>query len=184
MARVPYISRECLPDDKQGIYDKIASTRGTAPNVFRALMNSPEATEVVAAVGEYLRYNCPIDPAIRETAILATAREMNNQYEWSQHEPVARDVGVRDEVIQSIHNGKAPMGLPAKEGVFVQAAREIVKNGMLTDRTFEAIEHLLGKSQTVDFVVLCGYYSMISRCIHSLGVELDEGLEPTLQLSK
>ncbi|MDA1189140.1 MAG: carboxymuconolactone decarboxylase family protein [Chloroflexi bacterium] len=182
MARVPYVSREDLPESQQPIYDRIASTRGTIPNVFKALMNSPEATEVVAAVGEYLRYKCPVDGAIRETAILATAREMNNQYEWSQHEPVARSVGVRDEVIDAIRSGKAPMGLPAKEGVFVQAAKEMVKSGVLTDRTFQAIEHLLGTRQTVDFVVLVGYYSMLSRCIHTLGVELDEGLEATLPL--
>ncbi|MBM3945469.1 MAG: carboxymuconolactone decarboxylase family protein [SAR202 cluster bacterium] len=176
MARVKYISRDDLPETHKPVFDRIASTRGTAPNVFRALMNSPEATEVVAAVGEYLRFKCPLDPVIREIAILATAREMNNQYEWSQHEPMARKAGVRDEVIEAIRSGKAPMGLPAKDGVFVQGAREIVKNGTLTDRTYQAIEHLLGTRQTVDFVVLVGYYSMLSRCIHTLGVELDEGL--------
>jgi 4-carboxymuconolactone decarboxylase len=180
MARVPYIARVDLPADKKHVYDRIASTRGTVPRVFQALMNSPEAAEVVAAVGEYLRYRCPLDAAVRETAILATAREMGNQYEWSQHEPVARKAGVRAEVIEAIRSGKAPMGLPAKEGVFVQAAREIVRNGTLTDRTFQAVHHLLGVAQTVDLVVLVGYYSMVSRVIHTLDVELDPGLKAGL----
>ena len=177
MARVPYVTRESLPAEKVGIYDRIASTRGSVQNVFAALMNSPDAAEVVTAVGEYLRYRCPLDPAIRETAILATAREMGNRYEWAQHEPVARQVGVREDVIEAVRSGRAPMGLPPKEGVFAQGARELVRNGELSDDTFAAIEHLLGTARTVDFVVLVGYYSMVARIISTLRVDFDDWLE-------
>ena len=165
-----------MPADRLHVYDRIASTRGSVQNVFAALLNSPDAAEVVTSVGEYLRYRSPLDPVIRETAILAAAREMGNRYEWAQHEPVAREVGVREEVIEAIRSGKAPMGLPPKEGVFTQGAREMVRDGALSPRTFEAIEHLIGTAMTVDFVVLVGYYSMVAGIISSLGVELDEGL--------
>ena len=180
VARVRYISRNDLSSDKQHVYDRIAENRGRVAHVFEALLNSPDAAEAVAAVGEYIRYRSPLDPVIREIAILSTAREMNNHYEWAQHEPVARKVGVRDQVIDAIRSGKAPMGIPAKEGVFAQAARELVRDGTLSDRTYQAVEHLLGPLQTVDLIVLVGYYSMIGRVISALGVELDEGLESSL----
>jgi 4-carboxymuconolactone decarboxylase len=178
LARVPYVQRDQMPPDKLGIYDRIASTRGSVQNVFAALLNSPDAAEAVTSMGEYLRYNCPLDPAIRETAILATAREMGNRYEWAQHEPVAREVGVRDEVIEAIRSGKAPMGLPAKEGVFAQGARELTRDGALTERTLAAIEHLLGTRQAVDFVVLVSYYGMVARIISTFQVDFDEWLDP------
>ena len=180
MARVPYVSRDDLPPDKQDIYDRIAETRGSAGNVFRALLNSPDAARAAAGVGEYVRFHCPLDPAVRETAILSVAQELGSQYEWAHHEPIARRVGVRDEVIESIRAGRAPMGLPAKEGVFAQAAKELTRQGTLTDRTFQAIEHLLGRQQTVDLIVLIGYYGMLARVIAALGVELDEDLEAGL----
>ena len=176
MARVPYIKRADLPESQQDIYDNIAKTRGHVANVFSALLNNPEATKAVTTVGEYIRYNSKLDPIIRETAILTTANEMNNGYEWAQHEPIAREVGVRDEVIDSILSGKGPMGLPAKEGIFIQSAKELVKNGTLTSRTYKALEHLLGPEVTIDFLVTVGYYSMLSRLIHSLDVDFDEGL--------
>ena len=72
------------------------------------------------------------------------------------------------------------MGLPAKEGVYVQAAKELVRDGTLTDRTFQAILHLLGPSQTVDLVVLVGYYCLLGGVISSLGVELEEGKQDSL----
>ena len=177
MARLPLISREDLTPEKQPIYDRIAATRGSALNVFGALLNSPDAAAAVAALGEYLRYNSSLDPAIREIAILSTAKEHNNEYEWAHHEPEARRAGVRAEVIESIRSGRAPMGIPAKEGVFAQAAKELVREGTLTPRTFQAIEHLLGPEHTVDLIVLVGYYSMLSRVLATLDVELDEGLE-------
>ena len=176
MPKFPYVTRGDLAPDKQPIFDRIAGTRGRVGHVFQALLTSPDVAEVVAAVGEYIRYRSPLDPAIRETAILSTAKENNNDYEWSQHVGVAREVGVREEVIDAIRSGKAPMGLPAKEGIFAQAARELVRDGTLSDRTFQAVEHLLGPLQTVDLIVLVGYYSMVSRVITTLGVELDEGM--------
>ena len=180
MARIPHISRDDVSPEKQPIFDRIAETRGTVPNVFGALLNSPDAAAAVAGLGEYLRYRSPLDPVVREIAVLSAARETNSEYEWAQHEPVARQVGVRDQVIESIRSGRAPMGLPAKEGVFAQVAKELVRNGTLSERTFQAVEHLLGPLQTVDLVVLVCYYTMIARLVNALGVELDEGLEASL----
>jgi 4-carboxymuconolactone decarboxylase len=174
LARVPYLDRDDLPADRQHVFDRIAESRGSVGNVFRALLNSPDAAEVVAAVGEYVRYRSSLDPAIREIAVLSTAQEHGNEYEWAHHESVAREAGVRDEVIEAIRSGRAPMGLPAKEGVFAQAARELVRDGTMSDRTFQAVEHLLGRQTTVDLIVTVGYYTMLSRVMTALGVELEE----------
>ena len=176
MARVPYVKREELNDQEQPIFDQIEKTRGGVSNVFAALLNNPEATKAVTSLGEYIRYQSKLDPIIRETAILTTAKELQKSYEWAQHEPVAREIGVRDEVIDSILSCKGPMGLPAKEGIFIQSAKELVKNGTLTSRTYQALEHLLGPQVTIDFLVTVGYYSMLSRLIRSLDVDLDKGL--------
>ncbi|MCH8206331.1 MAG: carboxymuconolactone decarboxylase family protein [Chloroflexi bacterium] len=182
MARLPYVSRNDLPQDKQHIYDRIAEPRAAVasgnelPRSFQALLNSPDAAEAVAALGEYIRFKSPLDPVIRETAILAVAHEVNSQYEWAHHESMARRVGVRNEVIESIKSGRAPMGLPAKEGVFAQAAKELAGKGTMTERTFQAVLHLLGPQQTVDLVVLIGYYAMLSGALNALGVELEPEL--------
>ena len=190
MARLPYVSRNDLPQDKQPIYDRIFETRAgfesgnEMPRSFQALLNSPDAAEAVGALGEYLRLKSPLDPVVREIAIMSVAHELQNRYEWAHHEPVARSVGVRDEVIESIKSGRAPMGLPAKEGVFAQAAKELVVKGTMTERTFQAVLHLLGPRQTVELVVLIGYYAMLSGALNALGVELEPGLETGLEESE
>ena len=177
MARLRLISREEMAPDKQPIYDRIAATRGSVANVFKVLLNSPDAAAAIGGLGKYLRFSSSLDPAIREVCILSTAKELDNGYEWANHEPEARRVGVRDETIESIRNGRASMGIPAKEGVVAQAAKELVRDGTLTERTFQAIEHLLGPEQTVDLIVLVGYYSLVSRVVKALDVEMDHGVQ-------
>ncbi len=180
MAKLPYVTRDELPEDKRHVYDRIAETRGSVDHIFRLLLNSPDAAEVATSVGEYIRYRSPLDPTIREISILSVARELDCEYEWAQHEPIARRDGVSDRTIESIRNGRAPMGVPAKEGVYVQGVKELVRNGTLSEPTFKAIEHLIGPSQTLDFLVLVGYYSMLARIMATLEIELDEGLEADL----
>ena len=87
MARIPYVSREDLPADKQSVYDHIAETRGGIdgkgmPNSFRLLMNSPDAAEAVGALGEHIRLRSTLHPAFRETAILGVARALDSQNVW------------------------------------------------------------------------------------------------------
>ena len=185
MARLPYVSREQLPADKQTLYDHIAETRGSIegggiPRSFQLLMKSPDAAASVAQLGEHIRLRSSLDHAIRETAILGTARALNSHYVWAHHEPLARRAGVREEVIEAIRSGKAPMGLPPKEGVFVAAAKELVQKGALSERTVQAIDHLLGPQGTVDVVVVISYYAMLHRALASLGIELEPGLEANL----
>ena len=185
MARVPYVSREDLPAEKQSVYDHIEATRGGIdgkgiPNSFRLLLNSPDAAEAVGTLGEHIRLGSTLHPAFRETAILGVARALDSQYVWAHHEPIARAVGVRPQVIESIRSGRAPMGLPPKEGVFAQAGKEFVHNGSLSERTFQAVEHLLGPQGAVELVVVIGYYAMLNAVLGSLGIELDEHLEASL----
>ena len=176
MAKLPYVSREELSEDKLHIYDHISETRGNVLNIFRTLLNSPDAAEVVTAVGEYIRFKSLLDPIIREITILSVARETNAVYEWAQHEPIARSEGVSLSTIDAIRSGRAPMGIPAKEGIFAQAAREIVQKGEMTNRTYQAVEHLLGPVQTLDLVVLVGYYTLLANIMRPFAVEIEDGV--------
>lgn len=180
MAKLPYVSREELPVGRRGVYDRIMETRGNVANIFGLLLNSPDAAEVATNVGEFVRFKSPLDPVVREITILSVARETNAGYEWAQHEPIALKDGVSERTIEAIRSGRAPMGVPAKEGVYAQAVKELVRDGKMSDLTFQAVEHLLGPAQTIDFLVLVGYYWMLGRIMATLEIDLDEGLESNL----
>ncbi|MFQ5860539.1 MAG: carboxymuconolactone decarboxylase family protein [Dehalococcoidia bacterium] len=180
MARLPYLSREDLPPEQRPTYERIAQSRGRMARTFSVLLSSPEAASQVADLGEYLRFQSSLDPTIRETATLTTAREANNQYIWSHHEPRARQAGVREKVIQAIRDRQSPQRLLPKEGVLIRYAQEMLRNGRVNDATYQAVLHLLGPQGVTDLTVIIGYYHMLAHINTALEVELEPEWPPLL----
>jgi 4-carboxymuconolactone decarboxylase len=54
---------------------------------------SPKVAQLEHETNDYLRYQTGFSGPIRELAILITAREWNNQFEWGIHERQARKEG-------------------------------------------------------------------------------------------
>jgi 4-carboxymuconolactone decarboxylase len=126
MPRIPTVTRESLPPDKQLIYDAIGESRGQVSGPFPVLLNSLEAARRIATLGHYIRYKSILQPMIRELAILTVAREFDCQYAWTSHDPLARQAGVRDEPITALRDRKAPQGLTEEEA----EAREALAAGV------------------------------------------------------
>ena len=61
---------------------------------------------------------CP--KPLRETIILATAREIKSQYEFYAHARLARQAGLAEDTIQAIARGTAPQGLSGDEAMLVR----------------------------------------------------------------
>ena len=181
MARVPYVTREELPPSQQEFYDRIVQSRGESlakSKVFSLFLNSPDVAGRVADVGEYVRVSPENDPAAHETTIITVAQELGCQYMFTHHVPSARRAGVRDLVIEGIRDGTTK-GMIPKESVFVNYARQVLR-GRVTDATFAAIEHLIGRQGAVDLTFLIGYFGILAHTMMALGIELEEDLEPLL----
>ena len=179
MARVPYRSRDDLSSAEQPFYDAISKARGgRMPNVFSAFLNAAEMAGLVGEVGAYARFRSRIPGDARETAILATAREMGCQYEFTHHVLMARQEGVREEVIDAIGK-RTTKGMLPKESVWVDYAHQVLRK-RVNDATFQAVEHLVGREVAVETTMLVGYYGMIGHVMLALGVELEDGVEPLM----
>ena len=182
MARVPYLTREDLPHEKQGLYDQIAIHRGGhVARPFAALLNSPEAASRVAMLGEQLRYVAStISSDVREIITLTTARILKCQYVWTHHCGSAKQAGVREEVVEAIGEGGPPRRLLPKEGVFLQFTRELLEDKRVRDTTYSAVEHLLGQQGVVDLILTIGYYATLCLAVNALEIDLEDGVIPLL----
>jgi len=65
MPRIPTVTRDSLPADKQAAYDAIAESRGHVAGPFPVLLNSPEVASRIGRLGHYLRYESTLKPHIR-----------------------------------------------------------------------------------------------------------------------
>ena len=97
-SRLPLKRREDLDEEGKKVYDFLVDPEAqtlaglTGPRGF--YLYSPKAGQHLSQANTYLRFESGLDPQVRELAILVIAREMQSQFEWTMHEPVAREVGL------------------------------------------------------------------------------------------
>ena len=86
-----------------------------AADAFTALRKEPPfgpfGLMLHQRLGEYLRYHSSIGQTLSELAVLITARECSQDYEWFLHQPIALKSGVRQEIADAIRDGKRPQGM-------------------------------------------------------------------------
>ncbi len=176
MARIGSVSREELAEEDKQYYDAIVGTRGSVRGPFGVLLNSPKLAARVADTGAFVRFEFAQPEALKETLIIATAREMRQQYEFSAHARLARQAGVSDETITAIANGTAPAGLEGDEALLVNYVHELLRQHKVSDATFKAMTDRFGENDTLHFTVLCGHYLLVAQVLTAFDVELAEGM--------
>src|ERR1700726_2478041 len=73
-------------------------------NVSRMIANSNAAFKPFNQLGGALIGKAKLDPKLREIAILRTAKVSHSVYEWTQHVPMAKHVGVTDAQVAAMDN--------------------------------------------------------------------------------
>ena len=176
MPCIPEVSRDQLSAEEQGYYDEIVGSRGGIRGPYGVLLHSPKLAACVAATGAYARFEGDMANALREVTIIATAREIKSQFEFSAHARLAREAGVSEGTIGAIAQGTAPKGLSGDEELVVKYAQELLRNHKVTDATFGAAKTRFGVKGTVELTGLIGHYLLVGQILAAFEVELTEGM--------
>src|SRR5262245_40755759 len=89
-SRLPPVDRAALDEDGKRVWDHIAGERplpATGPAAVS--IYSPGAARPIHDLNQYLRKTV-VGPRFFELSALIAAREFDQQYEWSGHEPAGR----------------------------------------------------------------------------------------------
>src|SRR5689334_13779616 len=109
LTRLPPLKRDDLNDEGKAIYDKIVGngpTHTTGPVAHS--LNSPKISLSFNDLNGFLRYNGDLSPRHTEVAIVAATWEIQQQYEYSAHEPAALKYGAPQAVIDTIKFNREP----------------------------------------------------------------------------
>ena len=137
MARLSAVTREQLDPEDHQYFDSIVGSRGSIRGPYGVLMHSPKLAARVADTGAFVRFDFGIPESLKEIVIIATAKEMESQYEFSAHAKLARTAGVSDETIKAIATGTAPAGLSGDEALLVGYVHELLQDHKVTEATYK-----------------------------------------------
>jgi 4-carboxymuconolactone decarboxylase len=115
-------------------------------------------------------------------AILATARELDQPYEWSLHEWEAVSVGLEPEVIDVVRNHKPLTKLGDHEQIIIQLDREINGKHRLSSETYARALKLLGEKNLVDIVSLMAQYAGTAARLTAFNQQMPPQMKQLLPL--
>ena len=182
--RLPLPRREELDEEGQRTYDRLASPDGGSLRGLRGpggiQLHSPELSRRSRPLNHYLRQEAGLGGRVRELAILATAREHDNAFEWAAHEPAARAEGISPQIIDLIRWRGPTAGLAEPDASVIELAREIFAARQVSPQTYTRALQQFGKRQLVDLVALMGNYAATAAMLTAFAMQLDEGHAPAL----
>lgn len=177
--RLPFITeKDQLTEDQHEHYDRIAESRGRVRGPFGVLLNSPPIAGRIGHLGTYVRFESELSGDERELIILATAREFDCSFEWVAHEPLARDAGVDDAVIEAVLNDDPTDELPEPDSFIVEYVRTILRENVVPTPLFERAKDYFGTRGITDATSTIGYYSMLAVVVNAFEVLPEDGSSP------
>jgi 4-carboxymuconolactone decarboxylase len=182
--RLPLPRREELSPEGRAIYDSLADPNGGTIRGLRGpggiQLHSEELARRSRPLNQYLRNGAGLGGHLRELAILATARELDSQFEWAAHEAEALREGVPADVIETIKHRRDLATLDPADAVVVALAREIFAARRVAPATFAQALALFGRKKLVELVALMGNYAATAALLTAFDMQLDPGQEPKL----
>lgn len=161
-SRLPLLERDDLDSAGKAAYDYVVGD-GTQPvtGPVAVSMYSPTVAEAWHLLNNYLRFEGELTGRQFEVAILSVAWEIEQQYEWSAHEPAAVRYGVPQEVIDTIKYDRPVSGLSHEDTLIIQIARQLMREHELSSDLFAAAVDHFGEQKTVELLAIMGNYVMV-----------------------
>jgi len=192
LARLPQVKRENLDSAGQDAFDTYVRPGTGYETGLRGpigmLMHSPELAKAVFDVRQRVRYGSAKDQRLTELTIILTARELDNQYIYTAHEPAARREGLEQGIIDIVRFRKSldevgeTDGLGETERVIIDFTREVISEEKVSSEVFARAIELLGNEGVVDLTGLIGYYNFIAMNLRAFDVQRPAGSELLLPI--
>jgi 4-carboxymuconolactone decarboxylase len=155
------------PEQRQAALEFEAARKVPVFGPFEPLMHSPQVMSHARAMGDYLRYKSAIGNTLSELMILVTAREWTQDYEWFVHYPIALKAGIRQDIADSIADGRRPAAMSSDEELVYDYAGELLKSHQISDATFERAKSRFGTKGVVDMTGIVGYYTFLAMQLNA-----------------
>jgi len=184
--RFPVLKPDQLTDAQKRVYDSISSgprgavrsSRGPGGAVrgpWGPLLRSPELTDRVQKLGEYLRFNSSLPARLSEFAIIINARFWDSKYEWSSHKPLAIKGGLAESIASDLAQNKRPANMKPDEELVYDFCTTLHREHFIPDPLFKRAVAMLGEGGVMDLIGVSGYYTLISMVLNVAEIPLPPG---------
>jgi alkylhydroperoxidase family enzyme len=174
--RIPPVTDEASLDDEARELLRSSSV-GPAVNIFRTMVNHPKLFKRWLVFANHVLFKSTLPARDREILILRTGWRCRAEYEWGQHVPIGKAVGLTDDDIARIADRSERSEWDPFDSALVRAADELHDANFVSDETWAAVNERYTPQQLMDLVFAVGQYTLVSMALNTFGVQLDAGVE-------
>ena len=134
---------------------------------------SPRTSEGRGLLGRALGVpsgqNFPGGPRTYQLVVLITAREIDQQYEWSAHEPAGLRAGLEQSVIDIVKYDRPleGVGMAEKDATLIRFFRALLREHKVSSDLFAKMIAAYGKQRTVEMIELAGDYWTVGTMMNA-----------------
>jgi AhpD family alkylhydroperoxidase len=152
-------------------------TRPKGLNVLGTLARYPALTHAFHTFTGHVLFATTLSPRHRELLVLRVAAVRGCEYEWAQHEVLARDAGVTEDEIAAVARYAGDDEAWARaDAALLAAAGELVATARIADETWAALRDEFDDQQLMDVVFTVGVYDTLAMAMLSFELDLDDDL--------
>ncbi|UVJ46043.1 carboxymuconolactone decarboxylase family protein [Pseudomonas sp. LS1212] len=163
---------EAQMDDAQRavLKDILSGPRGNLDGPFLAWIHSPQLADHAQRLGAFCRYGTRLELRLSELAILFTAAWWQSQAEWQIHEPIARQAGVSDAVIEALRRQATPEFEHEDERLIYRLGESLYRQRRVDDALYRQAVEAFGEPAVVELVGVFGYYALVAMTLNVFAV--------------
>jgi hypothetical protein len=177
LSRLPPVTPEDLDEEGRRLLAERRNFRA-GPGPTHVTIYSPNERNIGIPMG----HGSFVGARNFQLATLIVAREIDQQFEWTMHEPAGLQVGLEQEVIDVVKYDRPVDGLSPADATFITFGRELLRNHRVSsDLWAEMVAHF-GKQGTVTLMTIMGEYLKVGIMLNAVDQQVPADREPLLPI--
>jgi hypothetical protein len=167
LSRLPPVTAADLDEEGQRLLAARTNfTPGPGPN--HVSIYSPRELDLGIPSGE----KSPVGARYFQLSVLIMAREIDQQYEWSAHEPAGRRQGLEQAVIDVVKYNRDVAGLSDKDATLITFGRTLFREHKISSELWKKMVSQFGRQRTVQIMMIMGDYFRVGFMLNAIDQHL------------
>ena len=179
LSRLPPVTAADLDEDGQRLLAARTNYK-PGPGPAHVSIYSPREVDLGIPSGE----KSPVGPRYFQIAVLITAREIDQQFEWTMHELAGRRQNLEQSVIDVIKYNKDVASLSEKDATLITFGRALFRDHRVSSELWAKMVSDFGRQHTVQLMMIMGEYFKAGFMMNAVDQHLPperEALMPALK---
>jgi hypothetical protein len=167
LSRLPPVTPQDLDEEgRRLLAERPAPTPGPGPTHLTSY--SPRERSLGIPTG----VNSPVGARYFQLAVLIIAREIDQQYEWSAHEPAGLRQGLEQSVIDVVKYDRDVAGLSDKDATLITFGRTLYREHRVSSELWQKMIGHFGRQHTVQLMMIMGDYFRVGFMMNAVDQHL------------